>query len=74
MTPAELTDLFLARLLKEHGGTRRRWRAVLGPIRLYDVETHPHCNWALDPSGSAAENGAVERIADDLRGKHPILK
>jgi hypothetical protein len=73
MTAADLIDLFLARLLREVGGTRRRWRQVLGEVRIYDAETHPHCNWSLTPSGSAAEIGAAERIADRLRGEHPIV-
>jgi hypothetical protein len=74
MTAADLIDLFLAALLREVGGTRRRWRHVLGEVRVYGADTHPHCNWSLTPSGSAAEIGAVERIADRLRGEHPIVR
>lgn len=73
MTSADLIDLFLARLVREAGGTRRRWKQVLGGVRLYDVATHPHCNWAIAPSGEALENAWVERIADRLRGEHPIV-
>jgi hypothetical protein len=73
VTAAELVDLFLKTLLRELGGNRRRWREVLGDVRLYSVDTHPHCNWSFVPSGTAAEIAAVERIADRLRGEHPIL-
>ena len=73
MTRAELIDLFLATLLRQHGGTRRRWRNVLGEVRLYSAATHPHCNWSITPSGEAGEIAAVERIADRLRGEHPIV-
>lgn len=73
MTKADLIDLFLAALLRQHGGTRRRWRTVLGDVKLYSAATHPHCNWSLAPSGEAGEIAAVERIADRLRGEHPIV-
>ena len=73
MTRADLIDLFLKTLLREIGGDRRRWRAVLGEVRLYSPDTHPHCNWSITPAGGGGENAAVERIADRLRGEHPIL-
>ena len=73
MTPADLVDLFLKELLRRAGGNRRRWRAVIGDVRLYSTATHSHCNWAIHPMGEAAENAAVERIADELRARHPII-
>ncbi|MCU6454293.1 hypothetical protein LPN01_09395 [Sphingomonas sp. A2-49] len=73
MTSAALHDLFLSTLVRKAGGNRRRWRLVLGEVRLYAVATHPHCNWAVTPTGSAGENDMVERIADDLRVTHPIV-
>ncbi|MBO9624423.1 MAG: hypothetical protein J7500_17075 [Sphingomonas sp.] len=74
MTTAELADLFVTTLLRELGGNRRRWRGVLGEARLYSEDTHPHCNWSFTPHGTAAENAAVERVADRLRGQHPIVR
>jgi hypothetical protein len=74
MTAADITDQFLAILLREVGGTRRRWRNVIGPVKLYSASTHPHCNWSITPGGEADENAAVERVADRLREKHPILQ
>lgn len=74
MTAADLIDQFLAILLREVGGTRRRWRNVIGPVKRYSAATHPHCNWSITPGGAADENEAVERIADRLREKHPILE
>jgi hypothetical protein len=74
MTGADLIDLFLTRLLRAHGGTRRRWKQVLGDVRVYDVATHPHCNWSLTPAGEAGEIAAVERIADRVRGEHPVIE
>ncbi len=73
MTADDLVDRFLAALLRTHGGTRRRWRTVLGPVRVYSPETHPHCNWSITPAGSGAEIAAVEALADRLRSEHPIL-
>jgi hypothetical protein len=73
MTSAMLHDLFLSTLVKLAGGNRRRWRLVLGEIRLYDPATHPHCNWSVTPTGAAGENDTIERIADDLRLRHPIV-
>lgn len=73
MTRDALIDLFIRKLLREGNGTRRRWRAVLGEVKLYSVATHPHCNWLISPSGDAYENAAVERLADQIRGEHPIV-
>ena len=73
MTSGALQDLFLSTLVRKAGGNRRRWRLVLGDMKVYAVATHPHCNWSVTPTGSAAENDIVERIADDPRVTHPIV-
>lgn len=73
MTSGALHDLFLSTLIRKEGGNRRRWRLAMGEVRVYDRATHPHCNWAVMPSGTAAENEAIERIADDLRVSLPIV-
>jgi hypothetical protein len=73
MTAADLRDLFLTTLARRFGGNRRRWRMVIGEVKIYSRATHPHCNWAITPSGSAGENSAVEAVADDLRSAHPIV-
>ncbi|OYW87240.1 MAG: hypothetical protein B7Z20_05570 [Sphingobium sp. 32-64-5] len=73
MTADQMFDLLLARLVRDHGGSRHRWRKLIGPIRLYSIATHPHCNWTATPVGTAAEIEAVERLADELRLAHPIL-
>ncbi|WP_404336722.1 hypothetical protein AB2M62_00065 [Sphingomonas sp. MMS12-HWE2-04] len=73
MTAADLGDLFVKTLLREAGGNRRGWRAAMGKIRVYSLETHAHCNWSITPSGSALENAWIEKIADRLRGDVPIV-
>ncbi|SNS33939.1 hypothetical protein SAMN06295912_104203 [Sphingomonas laterariae] len=73
MTAGELQDRFIATLAREAGGGHRRWRIAVGPVRLYSIDTHPHCNWAVTPSGSAGEIERVERVADVLRQRHPIV-
>ncbi|MBC9033185.1 hypothetical protein IAG41_12370 [Sphingomonas sp. JC676] len=73
MTGDDLIDRFLARLLREQGGTRRRWRNVLGAVRVYSAATHAHCNWSITPTGSAADVAAVEAVSDALRSEYPIL-
>jgi len=73
MTADDLIDRFLARLLRYQGGTRRRWRTVIGAVRVYSPATHAHCNWSITPAGSAAEIAAVEAISDALRNEHPLI-
>jgi len=73
MMSEDLIDRFLARLLREQGGTRRRWRTIIGPVRVYSAATHAHCNWSIAPSGSASEIAAVEAVSDALRNEHPIV-
>lgn len=67
MKASDLQDRIIAQLLRDHGGTKRRWRAVVGRVKLYDPATHPHCNWSIDPQGSAQENAVIEALLDDLR-------
>ena len=73
MTSADLADKFVKMLLRDIGGSQRRWRAVMGKVKVYSTDTHAHCNWAIDPTGDAGENAAIERIADRLRGEYPIV-
>jgi hypothetical protein len=73
MTASDLRDLFLTTLVKRFGGNGRRWRMAMGEVRVYSRDTHPHCNWAVHPSGSARENEAIEAVADDLRSERPIV-
>ncbi len=73
MTTAELRSLFVTTLLRRVGGTHRRWRIVVSDVRVYSLDTHVHCNWAVMPAGTIAENAAVERLADEIRLSHPIV-
>lgn len=70
---SELQDMLVSRLVKSKGGTQRRWRAVVGPVKLYDRATHPHCNWSIAPSGTAREVTEVERMLDMVRLEHPFV-
>jgi hypothetical protein len=73
MTKVDLKTLFITTLLRRVGGSQRRWRIVISDLRVYSLETHLHCNWAVMPAGTIAENAAVERLADELRSSHPIV-
>ncbi len=69
-----MIDLMVARLVRERGGAKHRWRQRIGAVRLYPRETHAHCNWSVSPTGSFGEIEAVESLADELRLKHPLLR
>lgn len=73
MTASDLQSLFVTNLVRHNSGDRRRWRLIVGDVRVYSLATHAHCNWAVTPSGSASEVDAVERLADRLREDHPII-
>lgn len=73
MTTDRIADMLVARLVRDHGGSKHHWRKVIGPIRLYARDTHPHCNWTATPTGSARDIASVENLLDDIRMKHPIL-
>ncbi len=73
MTASDLLDEIIAALMRGHGGTRRRWRSVLGQVRVRDPATHPHCNWTIEPTGTAAEVATVERLLDDVRLRRRIV-
>lgn len=73
MTRDGMTDLLVARLLRDHGKSKHHWRKVIGPIRLYSRATHPHCNWSATPTGSVQDVALIESLLDDLRLAHPLL-
>ena len=73
MTASDLQSLILTTLVREQGSDRRRWRLVLGEVRVYSLATHPHCNWSVTPSGAFADIDAVETLVDRVRGEHPIV-
>lgn len=72
MTALDLQDLLVTMLARE-AGDRRRWRIVIGRVRVHSLSTHPHCNWSIAPSGTAAEIDSVERLLDTVRLRHPIV-
>lgn len=73
MTASELQHLLIARLIRQVGGTARRWRVAIGPMQIRDASTHPHCNWEVRPSGSARDVAEIERLLDTVRLDHPIV-
>ena len=73
MTSDKITDLLVARLVRDHGRSKHHWRKVLGAVRLYTRATHPHCNWTITPTGTAQEISIIEGLMDDLRMRHPLL-
>jgi hypothetical protein len=73
MRASELQDRIVRALVRAAGGSPRRWRVVLGPIRIYDIRTHPHCNWSVAPSGEINEVARIERLLDTLRLEYPIV-
>ncbi|WP_260596913.1 hypothetical protein [Sphingomonas endolithica] len=73
MTAGALEDLIIARLTRASGGTARGWRMALGPIKVRDAATHPHCNWEVEPSGTVRETAAIERLLDTVRLDHPFV-
>src|SRR3546814_16853023 len=71
MTASELQDLLVATPVRKAGGTRRRWRIAVGPVRLHDLATHPHCNWSIAPSGGVREVAEIAQLLERFRLAHP---
>jgi len=73
VTADRLLDQMIARLLRDHGGAKHRWRRSIGPVRVYSLATHAHCNWSISPTGDYSEITAIERLCDDMRMTHAII-
>ena len=71
MFVSQLQDLIVFTLVKQRGGSQRRWRIALGPVQLRDPDIYAHCNWDVAPSGTPRENAAIERLLDTIRLEHP---
>jgi hypothetical protein len=74
MTASQILDRLIADLMRRAGGSKRAWRLAIGPVRVYDPGTHPHCNWSVSPSGSFTQNAEIERVLDELRLAHPVVR
>ena len=74
MDAAELTNLILDRLVRLHGGSRGSWRRVVGGLRVYPTQTHPHCNWDAVPSGTVSQIQSANAVVDHVRELHPIAE
>jgi hypothetical protein len=72
MRASEIQDLLIRTLARELGGTQRQWRLAIGPVRVHDRATHPHCNWSVAPSGSIREIEAIEQLLDEVRLRYPL--
>jgi hypothetical protein len=73
MTADTLRELLETLLIRKLGGGRLHWRRAIGPIRIYSRDTHPHCNWRVDPSGTIRDVEAIERIVDHVSAEHPFV-
>lgn len=73
MTASELQEMIVTMLARQRGGTQRRWRTVVGPVRLQDIRAYPHCNWSVTPQGGTREVAEVERLLDSIRLTQPIV-
>ena len=74
MTQSQLIDSLVARLARDHGKSKTYWRRLLGPVQFYSIETHAHCNWAIHATGTHPEIKQIERLLDDVRLSHPIVR
>lgn len=73
MKTADLLDLLITRLAKASGKSRGHWRRVLGPMKVYARETHPSCNWSVEPSGSVGDVATAQDLLDGVRAEHPFV-
>lgn len=73
MRASQLQDLIVATLVRKQGGSARRWRLAVGPIRVRDRATHPDINWSIEPHGTARENAVIEQLLDQLRLSHSLI-
>ena len=47
MTSDKITDLLVARLVRDHGRSKHHWRKVLGAARLYSRATSQYASRQL---------------------------
>ena len=73
ITPDRLRDMIVTALVRRHGSTAQRWRVAVGPIKVHDRRSYPHCNWSVDPAGTIPQNAAIETLLDRIRLEHPIV-
>lgn len=59
--------------MRNVGGNQRRWRTVVGPVRIHGADTHAHCNWSVVPTGISREIAEVQRLLDTVRIECPFI-
>ncbi len=66
--------MLVAMLARRYGGSQRRWRLAVGPVRLLSADLYPHCNWTVQPEGSVQEIAAIESLLDHVRLSHSVVR
>lgn len=72
-SPTELIELLATMLEGVAGGSKERWRKVLGPVEKLNIVFNPRSNWRLSPDGTPEELDVVVRAIEIVRGAHPYL-
>jgi hypothetical protein len=72
-SPTELIELLVIMLEGVAGGSKDRWREVLGPVEKLNIVFNPRSDWRLDPKGTEGELEITSRAIDIARHAHPYL-
>lgn len=72
-SPTELIELLVTMLEGVAGGSKERWRKVLGPVEKLNVVFNPRSDWRLPPQGAPEELDVAHRAIEIVRGVHPYL-
>ena len=73
LTPDELQALLAKLLAGVAGGSEATWKRKLGPVTKLPIHTNIRSNWAIEPTGKAADLEAIAKAADVVRGAHPYV-
>lgn len=72
-SPTELIELLVTMLEGVAGGSKDRWREVLGPVEKLNIVFNPRSNWRLNPGDTPGEIDVVSQAIAIVRDVHPYL-
>jgi hypothetical protein len=72
-TPDALRDILVEILTGAAGGKAAKWRKAVGEVEKLSLAFNIRTNWAIHPTGTAAELAAIEKAAEVVRAAHPYV-
>ncbi|MDB5575593.1 MAG: hypothetical protein JWR80_769 [Bradyrhizobium sp.] len=72
-TPNELADILAIMLAGAAGGTKAKWRKIIGTVEKLPTWANVRSNWRVYPKASPADLATIGKAVEIARAAHPYV-